>query len=75
MHIEYVREELLVRGINFDSKWSIKKLAMALKKYDVELQKQEIVEKTGNTMPTESELNTKTFLPIRRKAEDFNLAT
>lgn len=41
MHIEYVREELLVRGINFDSKWSIKKLAMA----------------------------------IRRKAEDFNLAT
>jgi len=50
-----------------------KKLADALKKYDLELQKQEIIEKSGNTMPKESELNSKSFLPIHRNAEDYDL--
>ena len=73
IHIEFVREELSLRGISFESKWSIKKLANALKKYDLELQKQEIIEKSGNTMPKESELNSKSFLPIHRNAEDYDL--
>ena len=73
IHIEYIREELSLRRVTFDSKWSIKKLSSALKKYDIELQKQEIIRKTGNTMPKESEINTKSFLPIRRKAEDFHI--
>ena len=50
-----------------------KKLADALKKYDLELQKQEIIEKSGNNMPKESELNSKSFLPNHRNAKDYDL--
>ena len=72
-HIEYVRDELHMRGVAFDNGWSIKKLAMVLKNNDLELQKDEILQKTGNKNPHASELNSKTFLPIHRSAEDYEM--
>ena len=73
IHIPYIRDELSLRGVDFDNDWSIKKLALALKNNDVQLQKQDIVEKAGNTNPKESELNLKTFLPIHRNADEYDM--
>ena len=73
LHIPFIREELEMRGVIFDIGWSIKKLATALKKNDLELQKEEILQKTGNNNPKESELSLKTFLPIRRSADEYDL--
>ena len=66
IHIPFICEELTLRGVIFEIGWSIKKLAMALENNNIELQKLDIAEKTGNTNPKESELNLKTFLPFRR---------
>ena len=73
VHIAFIRDELALRGIPFDAGWSIKKLSNALKCNDLEIQKQDIIEKTGNKNPKESELNTKTFLPIHRNADAYDI--
>ena len=72
-HIGFIREELTIRGAEFDSNWSIKKLSEQLMKYDLEVQKQEILETTGCKNPKMSELNTKTFLPLCKKSNEYEI--
>ena len=71
VHVPFIRDELLMRGVAFEADWSIKKLANALKNNDMEIQKQDIIEKTGCTKPKESDLNVKTFLPVHRTADKY----
>ena len=73
MYVGFIREELTFRGAEFDSNWSIKKLSEQLMKYDLEVQKQDIFETTGCKNPKTSELNTKTFLPLCKKANEYEI--
>ena len=72
-HIPLVREELSVRGIKYEQKWSIKKLVDLLKQAIIAEQKSSILARTGNTNPSEDELNTKSFLPLSNSANDYKL--
>ena len=71
VHVPFIRDELVMRGVTFEADWSIKKLANALKNNDIEIQKQDIIEKTGCTNPKESDFNVKTFLPVHRTVDEY----
>ena len=71
VHVTFIRDDLVMRGVTFEADWSIKELANALKNNDTETQKQDIIEKTGCTNPKESDLNVKTFLPVHRTADGY----
>jgi len=73
VHIALVREELLFRGVQFEKEWSIKKLVQCLKEGDIASQKIVIEGETGNTNPKESELKTKSFLPLSRSADAYKI--
>ena len=73
VHIALVWEELLFRGVQFEKEWSIKKLVQCLKEGDIASQKIVIEGETGNTNPKESELKTKSFLPLSRSADAYKI--
>ena len=73
VHIVLVREELFFRGLKFEQEWSIKKLVQCLKEGDIASQKIVIEGETGNTNPEESELKTKSFLPLSRSADAYKI--
>ena len=73
VHIGFICQELTIKGAEFDSNWSIKKLIEQLMKYDLEVQKKEILETTGCKNPKMSELNTKTFLPLCKKLNKYEI--
>ena len=71
VHVLFICDELVMRGVIFEADCSIKKLANALKNNDIEIQKQDIIEKTGCTNPKESDLNVKKFLPVHRTTDEY----
>ena len=73
VYIGFICEELTIRGAEFDSNWSIKKLSEQLMKYDLEVQKLEILETTGCKNPKMSKLNSKTFLPLCNKSNKYEI--
>ena len=48
-------------------------ISNGFEKNDLELQKQEILQKTGKNNPKESKLDSKNFLPICCSAEEYDL--
>ena len=73
VHIPLVREELVFRGITFEQGWSIKKIVKCLKDGDIASQKIVIEGETGNKSPAESELKTKSFLPLVQSADAYKI--
>ena len=73
VHIGFIFEERTIRGAEFDSNWSIKKLSEQMIKYDLEVQKRDILETTGCKNPKMSELNTKIFLPLCKKSNEYEI--
>ena len=72
-HIPFVREEIHAREGIFNEKDKIKKLAKILLALETEIQKKEIQDKTGNEYPSDEMLNTKTYRPKCRPANEYEI--
>lgn len=72
-HVKFVREEIKVRGGIYDRKDGVRKLSKILKEIEIDLQKKHILETTGNPSPNNSQLNKKTFFPLCRSADKYEL--
>ena len=71
LNIPFIHEELTFRGCMFKSSWSVRALSQSLKRHDLLVQKQDILEKTGCKNPKSSKLNEKIFLSIHRAADEY----
>ena len=72
-HISFVCKEILVRSGTYNLQEKIRKLTRTLLDLETEIQKKEIEERTGNKCPSNNMLNTKTFCPQCRLANEYEI--
>ena len=69
--ISFVCKEIHARGGTFNEQDKIRKLAKILLALETEIQKKEIQDKTENECPSNEMLNTKTYHPKCRPANEY----